>query len=51
MLHIPDLNSQFGEIRLTVEVRDMKHLQKIVGFLKGIAGIHSIERRGRVLMR
>ncbi len=45
------VNSQFSEIHLTVEVRDMKHLQKIVGFLKGIAGIHSIERRGRVRMR
>ena len=45
------VNSQFGEIRMTIEVRDMKHLQKVVGFLKGIAGIHSIERRGRVRMR
>ncbi len=45
------VNSQFGEIRLTVEVRDMEHLKKIVGFLKGITGIHSIERRGRVLIR
>ena len=45
------VNSQFGEIRMTIEVRDMKHLQKVVGFLKGIAGIHSIERRGRTRMR
>ena len=45
------VNSQFGEIRLTVEVRDMEHLKKIVGFLKGITGIHSIERRERVLIR
>ena len=42
------VNSQFGEIRITIEVRDMKHLQKIVGFLKGIAGVQSIERRSRV---
>ena len=49
--HAKTVNSQFGEIRMTIEVRDMKHLQKIVGFLKGISGIHSIERRGRAHMR
>jgi GTP pyrophosphokinase len=38
------VGSQYGEIEITVEVRDMGHLNKILHFLKGISGVHAVGR-------
>ena len=38
------VGSQYGEIEITVEVRDMVHLNKILHFLKGISGVHAVDR-------
>ena len=38
------VDSRYGEIEITVEVRDMGHLNKILHFLKGISGVHSVDR-------
>jgi GTP pyrophosphokinase len=36
-----------GNIRMTVEIRDMKHLEKVIKSLRTIKGVVDVERAGR----
>jgi GTP pyrophosphokinase len=36
-----------GQINMTVEIKDLKHLQKVIKSLKGIAGVIDVERAAR----
>jgi guanosine-3',5'-bis(diphosphate) 3'-pyrophosphohydrolase len=37
-----------GTVELTVDINDVKHLQKVVQVLKGIRGIQDVERVGKI---
>ena len=36
-----------GRIRMTVEIRDMKHLEKVIKSLRAVPGVLDVERTGR----
>jgi guanosine-3',5'-bis(diphosphate) 3'-pyrophosphohydrolase len=38
---------QQGQINMTVEIRDLKHLEKVIKSLRGIAGVIDVERAAR----
>jgi GTP pyrophosphokinase len=38
---------QRGSIRMTVEISDMKHLDKVMRSLKGVEGVLAVERTRR----
>jgi GTP pyrophosphokinase len=38
---------QRGEINMTVEIRDLKHLEKVIKSLRGITGVIDVERAAR----
>jgi GTP pyrophosphokinase len=40
-------DEQRGSIRMTVEISDMKHLEKVIKSLKGIEGVIDVERATR----
>ncbi len=41
------VDDQVGRIDMTVEISDLKHLQKVIKSLKGIAGVVGVERASR----
>jgi GTP pyrophosphokinase len=41
------VDDQMGRIDMTVEISDVKHLQKVIKSLKGIAGVVDVERASR----
>ena len=38
------VDSQMGRIDMTVEISDVKHLQKVIKSLKSVAGVVDVER-------
>ena len=36
-----------GRIEMTVEINDMKHLEKVIKSLRGVAGVLDVERASR----
>ena len=40
-------DEQRGSIRMTVEISDLKHLEKVIKSLKGIEGVLDVERATR----
>ena len=40
-------DEQRGSIRMTVEISDLKHLEKVIKSLKGIEGVLDVERAAR----
>ena len=41
------VDSQMGRIDMTVEISDVKHLQKVIKSLKSVAGVVDVERAAR----
>jgi GTP pyrophosphokinase len=41
------VDSQMGRIDMTVEISDVKHLQKVIKSLKSVAGVLDVERAAR----
>ena len=39
-----DLGSQRGKVEFTVDVADVKHLQKVMQSLRAVAGVRGVER-------
>ncbi len=40
-------DDQMGRIDMTVEISDMKHLQKVIKSLRSVAGVVDVERASR----
>jgi len=41
------VDDQMGRIEMTVEISDVKHLQKVIKSLRSIAGVVDVERASR----
>jgi len=41
------VDDQMGRIDMTVEINDVKHLQKVIKSLRGIDGVIGVERASR----
>jgi (p)ppGpp synthase/HD superfamily hydrolase len=41
------VDSQMGRIDMTVEISDVKHLQKVIKSLKSVDGVVDVERAAR----
>ena len=41
------VDSQIGRIDMTVEISDLKHLEKVMKSLRGVEGVLGVERTGR----
>jgi len=41
------VDDQMGRIDMTVEISDVKHLQKVIKSLRSIAGVVDVERASR----
>ena len=42
-----DENDQRARIDVTVEISDLKHLEKVIKSLRGVEGVLDVERAGR----
>jgi (p)ppGpp synthase/HD superfamily hydrolase len=40
-------DDQMGRIDMTVEINDLKHLQKVIKSLRSVAGVVDVERASR----
>ena len=41
------LEDRYGVIKMTVEISDTEHLDKVMNFIKGVGGVQQVERGGR----